>query len=106
MLELTDAYVPFANGGYRAPVYFITKVTDSEDKVLYQKEDGVGPRVIDERNVGMMNAMLRRTVEDGTAKARRLRLARRRQDRHQPEFPRCMVRRLYRQPHDRRVVRQ
>ncbi|WP_273890816.1 penicillin-binding transpeptidase domain-containing protein, partial [Serratia liquefaciens] len=51
-----------------APVYFITKVTDSEDKVLYQKEDGVGPRVIDERNVGMMNAMLRRTVEDGTAK--------------------------------------
>ncbi|MFC7065594.1 transglycosylase domain-containing protein [Brucella rhizosphaerae] len=68
LLELTDAYVPFANGGYRAPVYFITKITDSEGKVLYQREDGVGPRVIDERNVGMMNAMLRRTVEDGTAK--------------------------------------
>lgn len=68
LLELTDAYVPFANGGYRAPVYFITRITDSNDKVLYQKEDGVGPRVIDERNVGMMNAMLRRTVEDGTAK--------------------------------------
>ncbi|RUR06563.1 penicillin-binding protein [Brucella abortus] len=68
LLELTDAYVPFANGGYRAPVYFITKVTDSDGNVLYQKEDGVGPRVIDERNVGMMNAMLRRTVEDGTAK--------------------------------------
>ncbi|WP_312471304.1 MULTISPECIES: transglycosylase domain-containing protein [Brucella] len=68
LLELADAYVPFANGGYRAPVYFITRITDSEGKVLYQRQDGVGPRVIDERNVGMMNAMLRKTVEDGTAK--------------------------------------
>ncbi|MBC2884189.1 penicillin-binding protein [Ochrobactrum sp. CM-21-5] len=68
LLELTDAYVPFANGGYRAPVYFITKVTDSDGNVLYQKEEGVGPRVLDDRNLGMMNAMLRRTVEDGTAK--------------------------------------
>ncbi|MEL4068696.1 transglycosylase domain-containing protein [Ochrobactrum sp. GPK 3] len=68
LLELADAYVPFANGGYRAPVYFITKVTDADGKVLYQKDDAIGPRVIDERNVGMMNAMLRRTVEDGTAR--------------------------------------
>jgi len=68
LLELTDAYVPFANGGYRAPVYFITKITDADGKVLYQRQDGIGPRVIDERNVGMMNAMLRKTVEDGTAK--------------------------------------
>ncbi len=68
LLELTDAYVAFANGGYRAPVYFITKVTDADGNVLYLKQDGVGPRVIDERNVGMMNAMLSRTVEDGTAR--------------------------------------
>ncbi|MBN9046867.1 MAG: penicillin-binding protein [Rhizobiales bacterium] len=67
LLELTDAYVPFANDGYRAPVYFISKITDATGKVLYQKTDGIGPRVISERNVGMMNAMLRRTVEDGTA---------------------------------------
>lgn len=68
LLELTDAYVPFANGGYRAPVYFINRVTDADGNVLYQRQDGIGPRVIDERNVGMMNAMLRRTVEDGTAR--------------------------------------
>lgn len=68
LLELTDAYVPLANGGYRAPAYLVSKVTDSNGKVLYQKEPGVGSRVIDERNIGMMNAMLTRTVEDGTAK--------------------------------------
>ena len=68
LLELTDAYVSFANGGYRAPVYFITRVSDADGNVLYQKQDGIGPRVIDERNVGMINAMLRRTVEDGTAR--------------------------------------
>ncbi|PWL19355.1 penicillin-binding protein [Falsochrobactrum shanghaiense] len=68
LLELTDAYVPFANGGYRAPVYFITKVTDSDGNLLYQRQEGVGPRAIDDRNLGMMNAMLRRTVEDGTAR--------------------------------------
>src|SRR5690606_20862822 len=68
LLELTDAYVPFANGGYSAPAYLITQVTDANGQILYQKRDGVGPRVIDERNLGMMNAMLRKTVEDGTAK--------------------------------------
>lgn len=68
LLELTDAYVPLANGGYRAPAFLISKVTDGDGKVLYQKEPGIGARVVDERNVGMMNAMLMRTVEDGTAK--------------------------------------
>ncbi len=67
LLELADAYVPFANGGYRAPVYFIAKVTDAKGQALYQRPDAIGPRVVDERNVGMMNAMLKRTVEDGTA---------------------------------------
>lgn len=68
LLELTDAYVPLANGGYRAPVYIISKITNSAGNIIYQRGAEIGPRVIDDRNVGMMNAMLRRTVEDGTAK--------------------------------------
>lgn len=68
LVELTDAYVPFANGGYSAPPFMIEKVIADDGTVLYQRNNNIGPRIIDERNVGMMNAMLSRTVEDGTAK--------------------------------------
>ncbi|WP_421090813.1 transglycosylase domain-containing protein [Pseudochrobactrum sp. MP213Fo] len=68
LMEMTDAFVPFANGGYRAPVHMITKITDSDDKVLYEYPLAQQERVVTERVLSMMNAMLLRTVEDGTAK--------------------------------------
>lgn len=68
LIELTDAFVPFANGGYRAPVHMITKITDGDDKTLYDYPAEQQQRIITEQVLGMMNAMLRRTVEDGTAK--------------------------------------
>ena len=67
LLELTDSFVPFANGGYKAPPYIIRRVTTNEGKVLYQHKNTATDRVIDPRNVGMMNAMLRQTVDTGTA---------------------------------------
>ncbi|UXN61552.1 transglycosylase domain-containing protein [Phyllobacterium zundukense] len=67
LLELTDSFVPFANGGYRAPPYIIRRVTTNEGKVLYQHKNTATDRVIEPRNVGMMNAMLRQTVDTGTA---------------------------------------
>jgi len=67
-LELTAAYVPFANGGYRAPVHFVRRVTDTEGKVLYEAPEGAGPRVLDPVVVGMMNGMMTQTISSGTAK--------------------------------------
>ncbi len=67
LLELTDSFVPFANGGYKAPLHIIRRVTTNEGKVLYEYKSPAPNRVIDLRNVGMMNAMLRQTVESGTA---------------------------------------
>lgn len=67
LLELTDSFVPFANGGYKAPLHIIRRVTTNEGKVLYEYKSPTPDRVIDLRNVGMMNAMLRQTVESGTA---------------------------------------
>ncbi|MEK1851715.1 MAG: transglycosylase domain-containing protein [Phyllobacterium sp.] len=67
LLELTDSFVPFANGGYKAPIHIIRRVTTNEGKVLYEYKSPAPSRVIDPRNVGMMNAMLRQTVESGTA---------------------------------------
>lgn len=67
-LELTAAYVPFANGGYRPDVHIIRRVTTTDGKVLYESTAGGGPRVISPEVVGMMNAMMTGAVEEGTAK--------------------------------------
>ena len=67
-LELTSAYVPFANGGYRPEVHFIRRITTTAGKVLYENNGGSAPRVVKPEVVGMMNAMMTGTVETGTAK--------------------------------------
>ncbi|TPJ22163.1 transglycosylase domain-containing protein [Mesorhizobium sp. B2-7-2] len=67
-LELTSAYVPFANGGYKPDVHFIRRITTGDGKVLYENSGGSAPRVIKADVVGMMNSMMTGTVEIGTAK--------------------------------------
>ena len=64
-------------------------------------------RIVEPRYVAMMNAMMRETLPIGTArKAQLAGLAGRRQDRHQPGFPRRLVHRLHRAPRHRRLARQ
>ncbi|TPJ25691.1 MULTISPECIES: transglycosylase domain-containing protein [unclassified Mesorhizobium] len=67
-LELTSAYVPFANGGYKPDIHFIQRITTANGKVLYENSGGSAPRVIKADIVGMMNSMMTGTVEVGTAK--------------------------------------
>ncbi|MGP2493834.1 transglycosylase domain-containing protein [Mesorhizobium sp. PUT5] len=66
-LELTSAYVPFANGGYRPPLHFIRRITSADGKLLYSFDGGSAPRVISPQVVGMMNSMMAGTVQSGTA---------------------------------------
>ena len=67
----------------------------------------ISAAIIEPRYVAMMNAMMRETVRVGTAhKAPAAGLAGRRQDRHQPGFPRRLVRRLHRPSRHRRLARQ
>ncbi|TIT86168.1 MAG: penicillin-binding protein, partial [Mesorhizobium sp.] len=66
--ELTAAYVPFANGGYKPDIHFIQRVTTASGKVLYENNGGSAPRVLKADIVGMMNSMMTGTVEVGTAK--------------------------------------
>ena len=49
LLELTAAYGAFANGGYRVDPVTITRVEDSDGRVLKVWEAAPGPRVMDER---------------------------------------------------------
>ncbi len=67
-LELTAAYVPFANGGYRPTVHFIRRITSASGKLLYTDPKKPEPRVIQPEFVGMMNAMMKQTIENGTAR--------------------------------------
>ncbi|BCM21732.1 transglycosylase domain-containing protein [Mesorhizobium sp. J8] len=67
-LELTAAYVPFANGGYKPDIHFIQRITTASGKVLYEGTAGSAPRVIKADIVGMMNSMMTGTVEVGTAR--------------------------------------
>ncbi len=67
-LELTAAYVPFANGGYRPEVHFVRRVTTTSGEVLYENTGGSIPRVLRPEVVGMMNSMMIQTLKDGTAR--------------------------------------
>lgn len=70
-LQMAGAYAVFANGGYKINPYLISKVTDSDGKILSQAkpEQAEAPanRVIDERNAFLMNSMLNDVVRYGTA---------------------------------------
>jgi penicillin-binding protein 1A len=68
LLELTGAFAPFANGGIGVIPHVVKRITTTDGKVLYERAgDGPG-RVVDPAYVGMMNSMLRATLETGTGK--------------------------------------
>ncbi|HWY64728.1 MAG TPA: PBP1A family penicillin-binding protein [Rhizomicrobium sp.] len=64
-IELTAAYAPFANGGFRVTPYLVTQV-DIGNKVVYQRQAQPPQRVIDENVNRDMNAMLYGVVASGT----------------------------------------
>ena len=70
-LQMAGAYSVFANGGYRISPYLISKVTDSNGKVLSQatpdKSGNEANRVIDARNAFLVDSMLKDVVKYGTA---------------------------------------
>ncbi|WP_265515997.1 transglycosylase domain-containing protein [Nitratireductor luteus] len=69
-LELTAAYVPFANGGYRPDVHFIRRVVSVSGKVIYERTNQRFPRVVSAEIVGMMNSMMAGTLEYGSARGK------------------------------------
>jgi penicillin-binding protein 1A len=70
-LQMAGAYSVFSNGGYRVNPYIISKVTDSEGRILSQaapeRAGNDANRVIDERNAFLMDSMLKDVVKYGTA---------------------------------------
>lgn len=68
---MANGYAVFANGGYRIKPHLISKITDSNGKVIeeinYPRANEDAPRAIDSRNAFLMNSMMRDVVSRGTA---------------------------------------
>jgi penicillin-binding protein 1A len=68
LLELTGAYVPFSNGGSGVIPHVVRSIKTVDGKVLFQRA-GTGPgRVVSQRDVAQMNAMLAHATAVGTAR--------------------------------------
>jgi penicillin-binding protein 1A len=71
LLELTGAYLPFATGGLRRPLYGVTTVEEESGRELYE----VVPtevRVIGPTAASAMETMMEAVIETGTGRAARL----------------------------------
>ncbi|MBS7542312.1 transglycosylase domain-containing protein [Ancylobacter oerskovii] len=69
VLEMADAYVPFANGGFGVAPHVISQVKDSASgKLLYTAPSAERGSVIAPPHLAMIDRMLRQVVLTGTAK--------------------------------------
>jgi len=68
LLELTGAYVPFANGGQKAMPHIITRIRTSDGKVVYARKPRAPGQVVASAHVGAMNDMLNSALVRGTGK--------------------------------------
>jgi len=64
--ELTNAYAAIANRGMYADAYFVEKITDSNDNVVYEHQHDP-ERVFSEQTAYLMTDMLRTVITEGTA---------------------------------------
>jgi penicillin-binding protein 1A len=71
VLELTAAYLPFANGGRGGVPYAVTEIRTRSGDVIYRRQPWPNDRVMATANVRQMNDMLSEAIRSGTGKAAR-----------------------------------
>lgn len=67
-MELTTAYAPFGNGGWRVTPHMMVRVDDSFGRVLWSGETPATSRVLDSSDAFLVTSMMRSVVDDGTAR--------------------------------------
>ncbi|MFN7104107.1 MAG: transglycosylase domain-containing protein [Pseudorhizobium sp.] len=72
LVELTAAYAPFMNGGYKATPHIVRRILDAEGNTIYETSYDSPPRVLSETVVATMNSMMTRVITEGTGKAAKL----------------------------------
>ncbi|MDO9416882.1 transglycosylase domain-containing protein [Pararhizobium sp.] len=72
LVELTSAYAPFMNGGYKATPHVIRRISTADGTVLYENTYDNPPRVLEPLVVSDMNKMMMRVITSGTGKKAKL----------------------------------
>lgn len=72
LVELTSAYAPFMNGGYKATPYIVQRILKADGTLLYENNYLEPPRVLNESIVAAMNGMMKDVIDRGTGKSAKL----------------------------------
>ncbi len=67
VLELAVAYSAFANGGKKISPIYISSITTAEGMVLYEMETPVTKQIMSEDNALLMQQLMQKVVNEGTA---------------------------------------
>lgn len=68
LYDMVIVYGNFANGGYRVQPYAIEKIETKRGKVIYQAQRTKITKVLDKDTAGIMTAMLRKVITNGTGR--------------------------------------
>ena len=68
LYDMVVVYGNFANGGYKVKPYAIEKIETARGKVVYEAERTKILKVLDKDTAGIMTAMLRRVITEGTGR--------------------------------------
>jgi penicillin-binding protein 1A len=72
LVELTAAYAPFMNGGFKATPHIIRRISTASGKVLYENTYEQPPKVLSPKIAAEMNSMLAGVITNGTGKKAKL----------------------------------
>lgn len=68
LYDMVIVYGTFANGGYRVQPYSIEKIETQRGKIIYQAGRTRITKVLDKETAGMMTAMLKKVITNGTGR--------------------------------------
>ena len=68
LLELTAAFVPFANNGYPVIPHVVTRISTRDGQLLYERHGDGYTQAITDFDLGALNRMMRAVVTEGTGK--------------------------------------
>jgi penicillin-binding protein 1A len=71
-LELTAAYVPFANGGSAVTPYGVKRIRTRSGRILWERANPDPRRIIEDGPLRSMNALFAQVVSSGTARGAQL----------------------------------
>lgn len=69
LYDMVVAYGAFANGGYNVQPYSIQKIQTQRGRVVYEAKRTQITKVLDKEVAGVMTAMLRKVITNGTGRA-------------------------------------